>query len=94
METLKLADKHAVVTGGGTGIGAAIAAALAADGARVTVMGRRLEPLEAIAATLKDALSVPCDVTDADNVRVAFQQAQAELGSSATARSSSTRAAP
>jgi NAD(P)-dependent dehydrogenase (short-subunit alcohol dehydrogenase family) len=80
METLKLSDKHAVVTGGGTGIGAAIAAALAADGASVTVMGRRLAPLEATAATLKDACCVPCDVTDADHVRVAFQQARAELG--------------
>jgi NAD(P)-dependent dehydrogenase (short-subunit alcohol dehydrogenase family) len=80
METLSLTDKHAVITGGGTGIGAAIAAALAADGARVTVMGRRLEPLETTAATLKDARSIPCDVTDADNVRVAFQQVQAELG--------------
>jgi NAD(P)-dependent dehydrogenase (short-subunit alcohol dehydrogenase family) len=80
METLKLSDKHAVVTGGGTGIGAAIAAALAADGARVTVMGRRLAPLEATAATLKNACGVPCDVTDAAHVRVAFQQARAELG--------------
>ncbi len=80
MKTLRLTDKHAVITGGGTGIGAAIAAALAADGARVTVMGRRLEPLETTAATLKDARCVRCDVTDADNVRVAFQQAQAESG--------------
>jgi NAD(P)-dependent dehydrogenase (short-subunit alcohol dehydrogenase family) len=80
METLSLTDKHAVITGGGTGIGAAITAALAADGARVTVMGRRLEPLETTAATLKNARCVPCDVTHADQVRVAFQQAQAELG--------------
>ena len=80
METLKLADKHAVVTGGGTGIGAAIAAALATEGARVTVMGRRLEPLETTAATLQNARCVRCDVTDADNVEAAFQQAQAESG--------------
>jgi len=80
MGTLKLADKHAVVTGGGTGIGAAIAAALAEAGARVTVMGRRLAPLEAIAATLKDARCLPCDVTDADQVRNAFQQALSESG--------------
>jgi len=80
MKKMKLKDKHAVVTGGGTGIGAAIAAALAADGARVTVMGRRLAPLETTAATLKEARCRPCDVTDADNVEVAFQQARAELG--------------
>jgi NAD(P)-dependent dehydrogenase (short-subunit alcohol dehydrogenase family) len=77
---MKLSDKHAVVTGGGTGIGAAIAAALTADGARVTVMGRRLAPLETIAATLKDARCVPCDVTDADHVRNAFQQVLSESG--------------
>ena len=37
---------HAVITGGGSGIGAAIAQALIADGARVTLMGRRIEKLE------------------------------------------------
>ena len=77
---MKLSDKHAVVTGGGTGIGAAVAAALAAGGARVTLMGRRLEPLEAQAATLKDARSVYCDVTDSGNVAGAFEQAQTEFG--------------
>jgi len=75
-----LRDKHAVVTGGGTGIGAAIATALAAAGARITVMGRRLEPLETAAATLNDASCVRCDVTDPDNVAAAFAQAQAGLG--------------
>ena len=80
MEDLKFADKHAVVTGGGTGIGAAIAVALADNGARVTLMGRRLKPLETTEAGLKDARFVTCDVTVADNVKVAFQQTQAELG--------------
>jgi NAD(P)-dependent dehydrogenase (short-subunit alcohol dehydrogenase family) len=80
MKKLKLKGKHAVVTGGGTGIGAAVATALAADGARITVMGRRLEPLEATAATLKGARCARCDVTDADNVKVAFAQARAESG--------------
>lgn len=80
MQTIKLTDKHAVVTGGGTGIGAAIAAALAAGGVRVTIMGRRLEPLTTTAATLKDAQSVPCDVTDADKVAAAFKQAQIVFG--------------
>jgi NAD(P)-dependent dehydrogenase (short-subunit alcohol dehydrogenase family) len=81
MATIELTDKHAVITGGGTGIGAAIAAALAADGARVTLMGRRLEPLETTATTLKDAQSVCCDVTDSGNVATAFKQAQAVSGS-------------
>ena len=78
---MKLSDKHAVVTGGGTGIGAAVAAALVKDGARVTVMGRRLEPLETTAAGLKDARSVACDVTDSEKVATAFKQAKAESGS-------------
>jgi NAD(P)-dependent dehydrogenase (short-subunit alcohol dehydrogenase family) len=80
MEPPELRDKHAVVTGGGTGIGAAIAAALAAQGARVTVMGRSLEPLQTTAASLKEAQSVCCDVTDIDNVAPAFAQAQTEFG--------------
>ena len=80
METLELKDKHAVITGGGTGIGAAIAAALAADGARLTLMGRRPEPLEAAAATLTQARGVSCDVTDPASVAVAFDKAQAALG--------------
>jgi NAD(P)-dependent dehydrogenase (short-subunit alcohol dehydrogenase family) len=80
MGTVELRDKHAVITGGGTGIGAAIAAALAADGARLTLMGRRPEPLEAEAATLPQARGVSCDVTDPASVAVAFDKAQVALG--------------
>lgn len=43
------AGKHALVTGGGTGIGLAVARALAAEGAEVTITGRRTEVLEAVA---------------------------------------------
>ena len=46
-----LAGHHAVITGGGTGIGAAIARTLHGAGARVTLMGRRLEPLQHVAAS-------------------------------------------
>ena len=45
-----LAGKHALITGGGTGIGAAIAAALVAEGARVSLAGRRRAPLDETAA--------------------------------------------
>ncbi len=47
-----LAGHHAVVTGAGRGIGAAIASRLAADGAALTLMGRNAAVLEATAATL------------------------------------------
>ncbi|MGD7385683.1 SDR family NAD(P)-dependent oxidoreductase, partial [Ralstonia pseudosolanacearum] len=49
-----LAGHHAVVTGAGRGIGAAIASRLAADGAALTLMGRNAAVLEATAATLHD----------------------------------------
>ncbi len=45
----RFSGKTALVTGGGTGIGAAVARRLASDGANVALMGRRLEPLRALA---------------------------------------------
>jgi NAD(P)-dependent dehydrogenase (short-subunit alcohol dehydrogenase family) len=43
---VKLQGHHAIITGGGTGIGAAIARALGAEGARISLVGRRIRPLE------------------------------------------------
>ena len=67
MTTGALQGRHAFVTGAGSGIGAAIARALAADGARVTLVGRRSQPLEELAAELgpRSSLAVAdIDVTD------------------------------
>ena len=65
-----LEGKVAWVTGGGTGIGRAIAAALAADGATVVVSGRRREPLdETVAAVGGAAEAEPVDIADPAAVR-------------------------
>ena len=58
-----LAGRHALITGGGTGIGAAIANSLARAGAAVTLVGRRRGPLDALAKTLPKAAAVVADIT-------------------------------
>jgi NAD(P)-dependent dehydrogenase (short-subunit alcohol dehydrogenase family) len=71
--------KHAVVTGGGSGIGAAIARSLANAGAAVTIMGRNDEHLAVVADEISAARQV-ADVTDRDQVATAFGNAVAENG--------------
>jgi 3-hydroxybutyrate dehydrogenase len=75
----ELDGRHALITGGGTGIGAATAELLSAAGARVTLIGRRLEPLEAIADRIQGA-AISCDVTDPDQLARAFEIARAAYG--------------
>lgn len=74
-----LAGKVAFVTGGGTGIGGAVAKRFAARGARVAVAGRRLEPLNAI-ADASGALAVQCDVSDTDAVASAIERVVERFG--------------
>ena len=78
-----LNGRHALVTGAGTGIGAAIAASLARAGARVSLAGRRREPLEAIAAKLAgcDSQVLPSfDVTDPAKVAAGTAEARGRFG--------------
>lgn len=68
-----LNGKHAIVTGGGTGIGLAIARALADQGAAVTITGRRREVLEEAAGDVLHPLAM--DVTDEASVADGIAQA-------------------
>lgn len=73
-----LADKHAVVTGGGSGIGAACAEALARAGCRITLMGRDIERLEAQREAMRAYTDVACisvDVSNETAVSEAFARA-------------------
>lgn len=77
--------RHALVTGGGTGIGAAIARALAAEGAKLTLVGRREETLRATVEELRasgavGAVFCTADVTSAADVEKAFEEARAANG--------------
>lgn len=75
-----LDGRHALVTGGGTGIGAAIARALAGAGAAVSIAGRRAEPLAAVASALPRAAAMTADVTREDSVRMLMEAARSALG--------------
>jgi NAD(P)-dependent dehydrogenase (short-subunit alcohol dehydrogenase family) len=69
----RLEGRAVVVTGGGTGIGKAVAARFAAEGARVAVCGRRADRLEAVAKDLGPAVrAVPLDVRNPAEVARAF----------------------
>ena len=74
-----LQSRHALITGGGTGIGAAAATHLNAAGARVTVLGRRPEPLEQI-RKIVGGTAVQADVTDRAAIERAFAEARAANG--------------
>ena len=78
-----LRGRHAVVTGGGRGIGATIARALVEQGAAVTLMGRNAATLEDEAARLRPLGKVHCqavDIADAESTTAAFAAAAQALG--------------
>jgi 3-hydroxybutyrate dehydrogenase len=74
-----LQGRHALVTGGGTGIGASAATHLHAAGAKVSLLGRRREPLERVAGIVGGTV-VQADVTERDQLARAFDEARAANG--------------
>ena len=77
-----LTGKNALVTGASGGIGGAIASALHGAGATVALSGTRVEPLDALAASLGDRSHVlPCNLSDAEAVAALPKQAADAMGS-------------
>jgi NAD(P)-dependent dehydrogenase (short-subunit alcohol dehydrogenase family) len=77
---VRLKGQHALITGGGTGIGAAIARRLGAEGACLTLVGRRRDKLEEVGCGDFDALVAPADVTVREEVDRAFAIAREAQG--------------
>ena len=81
---MSLEGRGAVVTGGGRGIGAAVARSLAEHGARVVVAARSTSEIEAVATELRsgglDAWAVRVDVADPESITALFDEAREHLG--------------
>lgn len=71
--------EHVVISGGGTGVGAQIAQNFAQAGAAVTILGRRLEPLQDVAQDI-GALALSADVTDRASLDAALERAREAQG--------------
>ena len=68
-------SKTIIITGAGSGIGAATSRTFLDNGYRVGLIGRRVEALEGTADSHKNALVLPCDVADSESVDAAFAKA-------------------
>src|SRR3954454_6888686 len=75
-----LAGRVVLVTGGGSGLGRAMALELGRLGAKVAVLGRRRHVLEETVAQLRDGVAGAADVSEPNAVAEAFDVAEAELG--------------
>lgn len=77
---MRMEGKGLVVTGGGSGIGAAIARRAASEGARVAIVDLAGDRAREVAAELGGAIAIECDITDEASVEAAVAQAAAGLG--------------
>jgi NAD(P)-dependent dehydrogenase (short-subunit alcohol dehydrogenase family) len=75
-----IAGRHALVTGGGTGVGKAIALALADAGVDVTICGRRQAALDSVAEANPRIRAVTADVTDEGSMAKLYETAKAQRG--------------
>lgn len=79
-----LKGQVALVTGGGTGMGRATAIEMARCGARIAVLGRRIDPIESTAKVIRDAggeaFAVSADIREPDLIERAMQEIKAEFG--------------
>ncbi|WP_131736039.1 SDR family oxidoreductase [Actinomadura roseirufa] len=77
---LAIKGKVALVAGASSGLGLAAARALAAEGARVALAGRRTDVLDTEASALGDAIAVPMDLTDEESIVRGAARVRAALG--------------
>lgn len=78
---MQLKERIAVVTGGGSGIGLAIAKRLAQEGARVVITGRRQAPLDqAVSLIGSDASGIVADVSQASSLQALYGEVQRRFG--------------
>jgi NAD(P)-dependent dehydrogenase (short-subunit alcohol dehydrogenase family) len=77
--TMQLKDVAVLITGGGSGLGAATARAMAAKGAKIAVLDQSKENAEKVAAEVK-GIAVVADVTDEDGVKAAIAKAESAHG--------------
>ena len=75
-----ITGKHALVTGGGTGVGRSIAMALAETGVAVTICGRRKEQLAAVADANRRISAIAADVTDEAAMTALYAEAEKARG--------------
>ncbi len=77
---MTLKNKHAVVTGGGSGVGEAIALKLAENSSLVTILGRRDKPLKKVSAKHKNINWRVCNVSSSEEVESCYNDIRSEYG--------------